>query len=165
MDLTLQNHDRWWLKPWYSKTLAPWKKCYDWPRQHIKKQSQYIAGKVPSSQSYCFTSGHIRVWKFDYKECWAQKDWCFLTVVLEKTLESSLDFKEIKPVNLKKSVLNIHCKAWCWIWNSSTLTTWWEELTHWKNPDSGKYRSQEEKGMTGHEMVGWHHLLDGHEFE
>ena len=85
------------------------------------------------------------MWELDYKESWALKNWCFWTsigevgelfwtsigvVVLEKTLESPLDCEEIKPV--QKSVLNIHWKDWCWSWNSNTLATWWEELTHWK---------------------------------
>ena len=72
------------------------------------------------------------MWELDYKENWAQKNWWFWTVVLEKTLESPLDCKEIQSV--KKSVLNIHWKDWCWSWNSNTLATWCEELTHWKRP-------------------------------
>ena len=75
------------------------------------------------------------MWELDYKESWALKNWCFGIVVLEKTLESPLDCKEIKPVNpRKKSVLNIHWKDWCCSWNSNTLATWCEELTHWKGP-------------------------------
>ena len=71
--------------------------------------------------------------ELDHKECWVLKNWCFWTVVLEKTLESSLDCKEIKPVNPKrKSVLNIHWKDWCWSWSSNTLATWCKEPTHWK---------------------------------
>ena len=73
------------------------------------------------------------MWELEYKESWALKNWGFWTVVLEKTLESPLDCKEIKPVNpRKKSVLNIHWKDWCWSWNSNTLATWCEELTHLK---------------------------------
>ena len=69
------------------------------------------------------------------KESWALKNWCFWTVALQKTLESPLDNKEIKPVNPKgKSVLNIYWKDWCWSWNSNTLATWCEELTHLKRP-------------------------------
>ena len=64
-----------------------------------------------------------------------------------------------------KSIVNVHWKDWCWSWNSNTLATWCEELTHWKDPDAGKDWRQEEKGMTEDEMVGWHHRLDGHEFE
>ena len=75
---------------------------YDQPRQHIKKQRHYFAKKGPSSQGYGFSSGHVRIWEVDHKESWAQKNWCFWTVVLEKTLESPLDFKEIKPVHPKE---------------------------------------------------------------
>ena len=82
-------------------TLAPWKKSYDQPRQHIKKQRHYFANKGPSSQSYGFSSGHVWMWELGYKESWALKNWCFWTVVLEKTLESPLDCKEIKPVHPK----------------------------------------------------------------
>ena len=80
----LQNDCRWWLQPWNEKTLAPWKKSYDQPRQHIKKQRHYFANKGLSSQSYSFSSGHVWLWELYYKECWAQ-NWCFWTVVLEKT--------------------------------------------------------------------------------
>ena len=75
------------------------------------------------------------MWVLDYKESWAPKNWCFWTVILEKTLEDRLNFKEIQPVHSKrKSVLNIHWKDWCWSWNSNTLATWCEELTHLKRP-------------------------------
>ena len=99
----LQNHCRWWLQPWNLKTLTPRKKSYDKPRQHIKKQRHYFANRVPPSQGYGFFSSHVWIWKLDYKESWAPKDWCFWTMVLEKTLESPLDIKEIKPVNPKGS--------------------------------------------------------------
>ena len=81
--------------------LAPWKKSYNQPRQHIKKQRHYFANKGPLSQSYGFSSSHIWMWELDYKESLAPKNWCFWTVVLEKTLESPLDCKEIKPVHPK----------------------------------------------------------------
>ena len=76
------------------------------------------------------------MWEVDYKESWGPKNWCFWTVVLEKTLESPLDSKEIQPVNPKgnQSVLNIHWKDCCWSWNSNILATWCNELTHWKRP-------------------------------
>ena len=79
--------------------LAPWKKSYDQPRQHIKKQRHYFANKGLSSQSYGFSSSHVWMWELDYKESWVPKNWCFWTVVLEKTLESPLDCKTIQPVN------------------------------------------------------------------
>ena len=81
--------------------LTPWKESYDQPRQHIKKQRRYFADKGPSSQRYGFSSGHVWMWELDYKESWALKNWCFWTVVLEKTLESPLDCKEIKSVSPK----------------------------------------------------------------
>ena len=95
--------------------FAPWKKSYDQPRQYIKKQRHHFAHKGPSSQSYGFSSNHVWMWELDYKESWALKNRCFWNMVLEKTLQSPLDCKEIKPVNpkkKKKSVLNIHWKDW-----------------------------------------------------
>ena len=87
------------------------------------------------SQSCGFSSGHVRMWQLDYKESWVPKHWCFWTVVLEKSLESPLDCKEIQPVHPKgKSVPNIHWKDWCWSWSLNTLATWCEELTHLKRP-------------------------------
>ena len=81
--------------------LTPWKESYDQPRQHIKKQRHYFTNKGPSSQGYGFSSGHVWMWELDYKESWAPKNWCFWTVVLEKTLVSPLDCKEIQPVHSK----------------------------------------------------------------
>ena len=83
------------------KTLAPWKKSFDQTRQHIKKQRHYFADKGPSSQSYGFSSSHVWIWELNYKESRALKNWCFWTMVLKKTLESVLDFKETQPVNPK----------------------------------------------------------------
>ena len=74
---------------------------YDQPRQHIKKQRHYFANKGPSSQSYGFSNGHVWMWELDSEESWAPKNWCFWTVVLEKTLESALDCKETQPVHTK----------------------------------------------------------------
>ena len=71
--LGLQNHCRWWLQPWNQKMLAPWKKSYDKPKQHIKKQRCYFANKGPSSQSYGFFSGHVWMWELDHKEVWEQR--------------------------------------------------------------------------------------------
>jgi len=100
----------------------------------------------------------------DHKERWAWKNCCFWTMVLEKTLESPLNHKEIKSVNPMKSVLNIYWKAWCWSWNSNTFPTWCEELTHWKRPWCWKDWRQETR-TTEDEMIWWHHQLNGHEFE
>ena len=84
------------LKDVYSLQEKFW-----WPRQHIKKQRHYFADEGPSSQSYGFSRSHVWMWELDHKESWAPKNWCFWTVVLEKTLESPLDCKEIKPINPK----------------------------------------------------------------
>ena len=81
--------------------LAPWKKSYDKTRQHIKKHRHYFTSKGPSSQSYGFSSSHVWMWELDYKESWVMNIWCFWAVVLEKTLESPLDCKEIQPVHPK----------------------------------------------------------------
>ena len=83
------------------KALASWKKSYDQSRQHIKKQRRYFTNKGPSSQGYGFSSSHVWMWELDYKEGWAPKNCCFWTVVLEKTLESPLDCREIQPVHPK----------------------------------------------------------------
>ena len=111
-----------------------------WPtRQRIRKQRHYFAHKAPSSQSYGFSSNHIHTWELDHKEGWTSKNWCFWTVVLEKTLESPLDCKETKPVNSNgksseglNSHWNIRWKDWHW--SSNTLTAWCKESTHWKRP-------------------------------
>ena len=108
----LQNHYRQWLQPWNEMTLAPWKKSYDHPRQHIKKQRHCFANKAPSSQSYGFSSSHVWMWELDYKESWIPKNWCFWTVVSEKTLESPLEckinlsvIKEINPEYLLEGLM------------------------------------------------------------
>ena len=148
------------------KRLAPWKKSCDQPRQHIKKQRLYFTNTSPSSQSYGFSSSHVWMWKFDHKASWVPKNSCSWSVVLEKTLESPLDYKEIKPVNLKGN------QSWIFIGRTDAETEapifWLLDATNWllgKDPDAGKDRRQEEKGTTGDEIVGWHHWLNGHEFE
>ena len=148
------------------KTLVPWKKSYDKPRQHIKKERHYFANKGPSSQSSGFSSSHVWMWKLHHKESWALKNCCFWTVVLEKTLESPLDSKEIKPVNPKGD------QSWVFIGRtdaeSETPVLWQPDAKNWltgKDPDAGKDWGQEEKRATEDEMVGWHHRLDGHESE
>ena len=99
----LQNHCRWWLRPWNQKTFAPCKKSYDQVRQHFKKQSHYSVNKSPSSQGYDFSSSHVWRWELDHKESWELKNWCFLTVVLKKPLEGPLDSKEIQPMHPKEN--------------------------------------------------------------
>ena len=145
----LQNHCRWWLQLWNEKMLAPWKKSYDQPRQPIKKQRHYFVNKGPSSQSYGFSSGHVWMWELDYKESWVPKNWCFWTVVLERTLESPLDWKEIQAVNPKGS------QSWIFIGKTDaeaeTPILWASDVKNQligKDPDAGKDWRPEEKGMT-----------------
>ena len=125
-----------------------------------------FANKGPSSQSYGFSSSHVWMWELDHKESWALKNWCFWTVVLEKTLESPLNCKEIQPVHPKGN------QAWIFIDRTNaeaeTPIPWLPDVKNWltgKVPDAGKDWRQEEKGMTEDEMVGWHHRFNGHEFE
>ena len=158
----LQNHWRWRLQPWNEKTLAPWKESYDQTRQHIKKQKHYFANNGPSSQGYGFSSGHVWMWELNYKESWTPKNWCFWSAVLEKTLESPLDCKEIQPVNPKGN------HSWIFIGRTDieaeTPILWPPDAKSWfiwKDPDAGKDWGQEEKRTTEDEMVGWHHWLNG----
>ena len=127
----LQNHCRWWL--------APWKKSYDQPREHITKQRHCFAHKGPSNQSYGFSSSYVWMWELDYKESWVLKNWCFWTVVLEKTLENPLDYKEIQPVHPKGD------QSWIFIGRTDveaeTPILWPPDAKCWlvgKDPDSGK---------------------------
>ena len=140
---------------------------------HQQKQRCYFANKGLSSQSYGFSSSHVWMWELDH-ESWALKNWCFLTVVLENTLENPLDCKVSNQSILKEisPILNIYWKDWCWSWDSNILATWYEELTHCKRVSWIRERSlmlgkieSGEMGMTGDETVGWHHRLVGQEFE
>ena len=146
--------------------LAPWKKSCDQPKQHIKKERHYFANRGPSSQSYDFSCGHVWMWDLDYKESWTLKNWCFWTVVLEKTLESPLNCKEIKSVNHKGN------QSWIFIGRTDAeaeAPILWppdaKSLLIGKDSDGGKDWRQKEKGTTEDEMVGWHQQLDGLEFE
>ena len=136
-------------------THGPWKKNYDQHREHIKKQRYYFANKGPSSRSYGFSSRHIWMWELDYKENWVPKNWCFWTVVLEKTVESPLDCKEIQSVSSKGN------QSWIFIGRidaeAETPILWPPDVKNWliwKDPDAGKDWRLEEKGMTEDEMVG-----------
>ena len=146
--------------------LTPWKESYDQPRQHIKKQKHYFANKVPSIQGYDFSSGHVWMLELYYKESWAPKNWCFWTVVLEKTLESPLDCKEIQPVHPKGD------QPWDFFGRNDakaeTPVLWLLHAKGWligKDPDAGRDWGQGEKGTTEDEMAGRHHWLDGRESE
>ena len=132
----------------------------------IKKQRHYFANKGPYSQSYDFSSSHIWMWELNHKEGWVLKIWCFWSMVLEKTLESPLDSKEIKPVNPKGN------QSWIFTGRidaeAEALTLWphdgKNQLTG-RDPNAGKDWGQEVKGATENEIFGWHHWLNGHEFE
>ena len=146
------------------KLFAPWKKSYDKPRRHIKKWRHHFANKGPYSQSYCFSSSQVWMWELDHKEGWAPRNWYFWTVVLWKTFE--LDSKWIKPVNPKGN------QSWIFIGRADTEAEapilWLPDAKTWiigKDPDAGKDWRQEEEGMTEDAMVGWHHWVNGHEFE
>ena len=146
--------------------FAPLKKSYDKPRQHIKKQRLYFVNEGLYSQSYGFSSSLVRMWELDYKESWAPKNWCFWTVVLEKTLGSPLDCKEIQPVHPKGN------QPWIFIGRTDAEAEdpilWPPDVKNWligKDFDGVKDWKQEEKGMTENEMVGWLHQFDGCEFD
>ena len=129
----------------------------------FKKQRHYFANKGSSSQSYGFSSSHVWMWELDYKESWMLKNWCFWTVMLEKTLESPLESKEIQPVNPKGN------QSWIFIerTDAEAPIIWPPNAKNWligKDPDAGKNWRQE-KGMAEDEMVGWHHGLNRHKFE
>ena len=147
------------------KDACSLEKSYDQPRQHIRRQRHYFANKDPSSQRYGFSSSPVWIWELDYKESWTLKKWCFWTVVL-KTFGTSLDCKEIQPVHPKWNQF--------WIFTGRTDAEvespilWLADVKSrliWKDLDGGKDWRQEEKGTTEDEMVGWHHWLNGHEFE
>ena len=132
--------------------LTPWKERYDQPRQHIKNQRRYFANKGPSSQGYGLSSGHVWMWELDYKESWVLKNWCFWTVVLEKTLESPLDCKEIQPVHPKGN------QSWVFTGRTDveaeTTIFWPPDEKSWliaKDPDVGKDWRQER----GRQRMRW----------
>ena len=142
--------------------LAPWKKSYDKPRKHIKKnknkkQRYHLTNNGLYSQGYGFSSSHM--WEIDHKEGWVLKTWCFWTVVLEKTLEGHLDYKKIKPVNSKGN------QSWIFFRETDAEAKvpilWTPDAKSWiiwKDTDAGKHWRREEKGTTEDEMVGWHRL-------
>ena len=166
------SHVRLFATPWIAACQASLSITNSWSslrlmsRQDIKKQRHYFANKGLSSQSYVFSISLVWMWELDYKESWVLKNWCFWTVVLEKTLESSLDSKEIQPVHPKGS------QSWIFIGRTDaeaeTPILWPPDAKNWflgKEPDAVKDGRQEEKGTTEDEMIGWHHWLNGYEFE
>ena len=146
--------------------LSPLKKSCGQPVQHVKKQRHYFADKGLSSQGYGFSSGHVWMWELDCEEGWVPKNWCFWTVMLEKTLENPLNWKEIQPAHPKGN------QSWVFIGRTDNEAKvpllWPPDAKNWltgKDPDAGKDWRQEENGMTENEVVGWHHQLNRHEFE
>ena len=132
----------------------------------FKSRDIKFSNKGPSSQGYGFSCGHVWMWELDCEESWAPTNWCFWTVVFEKTLESPLDYKEIQPVHSKGD------QSWVFIGRTDakaeTPVLWPPHAKSWligKDSDAGRDWGKEEKGMTEDEMAGWHHWLDGHEFE
>ena len=130
----------------------------------LKSRDITLPTKVRLTQGYGFSSSQVYLWELDYKESWVLKNWCFCTVVVEKTLESPLHCKEIQPVHPKGD------QSWLFIGRTDveaeTPILWPPDVKSWlfwKDPDSGKDWGQEEKGTTEVEMIGWHHLLSVHE--
>ena len=134
--------------------FAPLKKSYDWPRQNIKKQRYYSTNKRPYSQSFGFSSSHVWIWELGHKESWAPKNWCFWTVVLEKTLESPLNSKEIKPVYLKEN------QSWIFIGrtDAEAPTLWTPDVKSWLIGKTLKLGKIEGRRRRRWQKMGW---LDG----
>ena len=148
--LGLQNHCGWWLQPWKKKMIASWQESNDKPRQCIEKQRHYSAGKGPYSQGYSLPSDHIWLWEPDHKNR-TPMNWCLQTVVLEKTPKSSLDSKEIQPVNLKLK------KPWILgrteaeapiFWSSDSRADSLEKPQFWE-----RFRAKGKEGVRGWD--GW----------
>ena len=134
--------------------LAPWKKSYEQPRQHIKRQRYYFANKGPSSQSYGFSSSHVWMWELDCEEGWALKNWCFWTVVLRVPWAARRSNQSIlKEINPEYSFGRTDAEAETPILWPSDVNNW----LIWKDPDAGKDWRQDKKGTTEDEMAGWHH--------
>ena len=162
--LRLQNHCRWWLQPWSKRCLLLGRKALT-NLDNIKKQRHHFADKVHLVKAIVFSSSNVWMWELYHKESWVLNNWCFWTVVLEKTLGSPLDCKGIKPVNPKGN------QSWIFIGRTDAEAKapilWPLDAKNWlirKDPDAGKDWGQE-KGTTEDEKVGWHNGLNGHEFE
>ena len=161
---TIQHHGRMWRRLFIQRKLrlfflwfsyitncVSWKESYDKPRQHIKKQRHHLA-KGPYSQSYGFGASHVHMWELDHEEGWVLKNWCFQIMVLEKTLESPLNWKGIKPVNSKGN------QPWVFIGrtDAEAPVLWPPDVKIWligKDPDAGRYWGQEGKEATENEMI------------
>ena len=157
------DHD---TQPHNYKMLAPWKESYGKRRQCAEKKRHPFADQVSYHQNYSFSSSHVQMWELDSKKGWMPKNWCFCTVVLEKTLESTCTTSSIKPVNPKRN------QPWILIGRidaeAEAPTLWPTDMKrrlNGKDPDAGKEWKKRGKGVIEDEMVGWHHRLNGYEFE
>ena len=137
-------------------TPAPWKKSYDQPRQHIKKQRHYFVNKGLPSESYGFSRSHVYIWELDYKESWVLKNWCFWTVTFRRLFRVSWTarrsnqsiLKEISPgCSLEGLMLNLKLQYFGHLM---------QRVDSLEKTDAGRDWGQEEKGMTEDEMAGWH---------
>ena len=148
------------------KMLAPWEKAMTNLDSMLKSRNITLQTKVHLVKAMVFPVVVLWMWELDYKESWVSKNWCFWAVVSEKTVESPLDCKKIQPVNPKGN------QSWIFIWRSDveaeTPIFWPPDGKNWligKDPDAGKDWRQEEKGRTEDEIVGWHHQMNGYDFE
>ena len=159
----LQNHCRW-CSHEIERGLLLGRKALTNLDSILKSRDITMPTKAHVVKAMVFPS-HVWMWELDYKEGWVPKDWCFWTVVLEKSLESPLDCKEIQPVYPKGDqswmfIGRTDVEAETPIFGPPDAKSW----LIWKGPHAGKDLGQEEKGTTEDEMVGWHHRLNGHEF-
>ena len=145
--------------------LVPWKKSYDQPIQHIKKQRHYFTNKGLSSVFRVVMYG-CESWtiKAERQRIGAFELWCWRRL-LRVPWTARRSIQSILKETIRDSVLNIHCKDWCWSWNSNTLVTCYEELIHWKRPQRWKRLRRKEWQRMEWQMVGWHHWHNRHEFE
>ena len=143
--------------------FVSWQEGYDKPRQCVEKQRHYSNNKGPYSQGYSLSSGHVWLWELNSKEGEAPKNWLLQTVVLEKTPESPLDSKKIKPINLKGNQPWILGRTDA---ETETPVFWSSDMNSWltgKVPEAGKDWGQQEKRVSEDEMAGWHHQCNGYE--
>ena len=164
--LGLQNHCGWWLQPWNQKMTASQQESDDKPRRCVAKQRHYSANQGLYSHGHGLPSGHLHLWEMDLKEGGTPKNQFLLTAVLEKTPESPLDSKEIKPVYLKGDQP--------WIFTGRTNAEveapvfWWSDENRrfiGKVLDAGKDRGQKKKTASEDDMAGQHHWCNEHELE
>ena len=154
--LGLQNHCRWWQQPWIKRCLVLGRKVMTNVDSILKNRDIPLPTKVRLVKAIVFSSSHVWMWELEYKESWVLKNWCFWIVVLEKTLEIPLNWKEIQPVHSKGDQSWVFIgRNWCWSWNSKTLTTWLRAASLEKTLLLGKTEGGRRRGW---QMMRW---LDG----